>query len=214
MTTGIISQTGRLLPNPQTGFSIPNAIQTDALINPGNSGGPLLNIDGKVIGMNTAILVPSASALGIGLAIPSNVIIHIVPVLIERGNYTHPWLGLTAATLTSDLAQSVKGLKANFKGVLVDSIVKDGPADKAEVNGSITDQYGQKHGGDIITAIDGHNVIQTEDLVSYIEEQKKVGDKITLTIYRNGQFLDLAMTLQQLPSLLPYLTQVPSSPSP
>ena len=210
MTTGIISQTGRLLPNPQTGFSIPNAIQTDALINPGNSGGPLLNIDGKVIGMNAAGLFGS----GIGFAIPSNAITRIVPVLIERGNYTHPWLGLTAATLTSDLAQSVKGLKANFKGVLVDSIVKDGPADKVGIQGRITDQYGQKHGGDIITAIDGRTVSQIEDLISYVSENKKVGDKITLTIYRNGQFLDLAMTLQQLPSLLPYLTQVPSSPSP
>src|ERR687889_574757 len=125
MTTGIISQTGRLLPDTQTGFSIPNAIQTDALINPGNSGGPLLNMNGQVIGMNTAGLFGS----GIGLAIPSNAITRIVPALIEKGNYTHPWLGFTAATLTSDLAESVEGLERNFKGVLVDSIVKDGPAD-------------------------------------------------------------------------------------
>jgi S1-C subfamily serine protease len=206
MTTGIISQTGRLLPDPQTGFSIPNAIQTDTIINPGNSGGPLLNMKGQVIGMNTAGLFGS----GIGFAIPSNAITRIVPALIEKGNYTHPWLGLTAATLTSDLADSVEGLETNFKGVLVDSIVKDGPADKVGVNGSITDQYGEKRGGDIITAVDGHNVIQIEDFISYLEEQKKVGDKITLTIYRNGQFLDLEMTLQERPSPLLYLTEVPS----
>ena len=206
MTTGIISQTGRLLPDPQTGFSIPNAIQTDAIINPGNSGGPLLNMNGQVIGINTAGLFGS----GIGFAIPSNAITRIVPALIEKGNYTHPWLGLTSATLTSDLAESVEGLETNFKGVLVDSIVKDGPADKAGVNGSITDQYGEKRGGDIITAIDGHNVIQIEDFISYLEEQKKVGDKITLTIYRNGQFLDLEMTLQERPSPLLYLTEMPS----
>jgi S1-C subfamily serine protease len=206
MTTGIISQTGRLLPDPQTGFSIPNAIQTDTIINPGNSGGPLLNMNGQVIGMNTAGLFGS----GIGFAIPSNAITRIVPALIEKGNYTHPWLGLTAATLTSDLAESVEGLETNFKGVLVDSIVKDGPADKVGVNGSITDQYGEKHGGDIITAVDGHNVIQIEDFISYLEEQKKVGDKITLTIYRNGQFLDLEMTLQERPSPLLYLTELPS----
>src|SRR5215217_4879591 len=204
MTTGIISQTGRLLPDTQTGFSIPNAIQTDALINPGNSGGPLLNMNGQVIGMNTAGLFGS----GIGLAIPSNAITRIVPALIEKGNYTHPWLGLTAATLTSDLAETVEGLETNFKGVLVDSIVKNGPADKVGVNGSITDQYGKKHGGDIITAIDGRIVNQNEDLISYIAENKKVGDKITLTIYRNGQFLDLEMTLQERPSLLLYLTEV------
>ena len=204
MTTGIISQTGRLLPDSLTGFSIPNAIQTDTVINPGNSGGPLLNMNGQVIGMNTAGLFGS----GIGFAIPSNAITRIVPALIEKGNYTHPWLGFTAATLTSDLAESVEGLERNFKGVLVDSIVKDGPADKAGVNGSITDQYGEKHGGDIITAVDGHNVIQIEDFISYLEEQKKVGDKITLTIYRNGQFLDLEMTLQERPSPLLYLTEV------
>ena len=206
MTTGIISQTGRLLPDQQTGFSIPNAIQTDTLINPGNSGGPLLNMNGQVIGMNTAGLFGS----GIGFAIPSNAITRIVPALIEKGNYSHPWLGFTAATLTSDLAESVEGLERNFKGVLVDSIVKDGPADKAGVNGSITDQYGEKHGGDIITAVDGHNVIQIEDFISYLEEQKKVGDRITLTIYRNGQFLDLDMTIQERPSPLLYLTEVPS----
>ena len=205
MTTGIISQIGRLLPDPQTGFSIPNAIQTDALIVPGNSGGPLLNMNGQVIGINTAGLFGS----GIGFAIPSNAITRIVPTLIEKGNYTHPWLGLTAATLTSDLAESVEGLETNFKGVLVDSIVKNGPADKVGVNGSITDQYGKKHGGDIITAVDGHNVIQIEDFISYLEEQKKVGDKITLTIYRNGQFLDLEMTLQERPSPLLYLTEMP-----
>src|ERR687898_803403 len=161
MTTGIISQTGRLLPDQLTGFSIPNAIQTDTIINPGNSGGPLLNMNGQVIGMNTAGLFGS----GIGFAIPSNAITRIVPTLIEKGNYTHPWLGLTAATLTSDLAESVEGLETNFKGVLVDSIVKNGPADKVGVNGSITDQYGKKHGGDIITAVDGHNVI-IEDFIS------------------------------------------------
>jgi S1-C subfamily serine protease len=206
MTTGIISQTGRLLPDQLTGFSIPNAIQTDTIINPGNSGGPLLNMNGQVIGMNTAGLFGS----GIGFAIPSNAITRIVPALIEKGNYTHPWLGLTAATLTSDLAESVEGLETNFKGVLVDSIVKDGPADKAGVNGSITDQYGEKHGADIITAVDGHNVIQIEDFISYLEEQKKVGDRITLTIYRNGQFLDLEMTIQERPSPLLYLTEMPS----
>jgi S1-C subfamily serine protease len=204
MTTGIISQTGRLLPDPQTGFSIPNAIQTDTIINPGNSGGPLLNMNGQVIGMNTAGLFGS----GIGFAIPSNAITRIVPALIEKGNYTHPWLGFTAATLTSDLAESVEGLERNFKGVLVDSIVKDGPADKVGIQGRITDQYAEKHGGDIITAIDGRIINQNEDLISYIAENKKVGDKITLTIYRNGQFLDLEMTLQERPSPLLYLTEV------
>jgi S1-C subfamily serine protease len=209
MTTGIISNAERLLPIGGLGFSVPNAIQTDALINPGNSGGPLLNMNGQVIGMNTASFASDTSGFsGIGLAVPSNAITRIVPALIEKGNYTHPWLGLTAATLTSDLAESVEGLETNFKGVLVDSIVKDGPADKVGIQGRITDQYGEKNGGDIITAIDGRIINQNEDLISYIAENKKVGDKITLTIYRNGQFLDLEMTLQERPSPLLYLTEV------
>src|SRR5918994_1673876 len=211
MTTGIISNAERLLPIGGLGFSIPNAIQTDALINPGNSGGPLLNMNGQVIGMNTATFISATSGFsGIGLAIPSNAITRIVPALIEKGNYTHPWLGFTAATLTSDLAETVEGLERNFKGVLVDSIVKDGPADKAGILGRITDQYGEKHGGDIITAVDGRIVNQNEDLISYIAENKEVGDKITLTIYRNGQFIGLEMTLQERPSPLLYLTEVPS----
>ena len=211
MTTGIISNTERLLPIGELGFSIPDAIQTDALINPGNSGGPLLNMNGQVIGMNTATFVAGTSGFsGIGLAIPSNAITRIVPVLIEKGNYTHPWLGLTATTLTSDLAESVEGLETNFKGVLVESILKDGPADKAGINGSTTDQYGEKHGGDIITAIDGRTVVQVEDFVSYLENKKKVGDKVILTIYRNGQILDLEVTIQARPSPLLYLPEVPS----
>ncbi|HZI70773.1 MAG TPA: trypsin-like peptidase domain-containing protein, partial [Nitrososphaeraceae archaeon] len=90
MTTGIVSQIGRLLPNQDTGFSIPNGIQTDAAINPGNSGGPLLNMQGQVVGMNTAILSGTGGFSGLGFAIPSNIIIRIVPTLIQKGSYDHP----------------------------------------------------------------------------------------------------------------------------
>ena len=95
MTTGIVSQIGRLLPNQDTGFSIPNGIQTDAAINPGNSGGPLLNMQGQVVGMNTAILSGTGGFSGLGFAIPSNIIIRIVPTLIQKGSYHHPWLGIS-----------------------------------------------------------------------------------------------------------------------
>jgi S1-C subfamily serine protease len=94
ITTGIVSQQERLLPNPDTGFSIPNTIQTDAAINPGNSGGPLLNIKGEVIGMNTAIFSQTGGYSGIGFAIPSNTIAREVPSLIKDGSYVHPWLGI------------------------------------------------------------------------------------------------------------------------
>ena len=105
MTTGIVSGIGRSLPAASGGgFSIPNAIQTDAPINPGNSGGPLLDMQGKMVGMNTAIVSGTATFSGIGFAIPSDTITKIVPALIEKGYYPHPYLGLRDGTLTSDLA--------------------------------------------------------------------------------------------------------------
>ena len=206
MTTGIVSQKGRLLPDTTSGFSIPDVIQTDALIDPGNSGGPLLNMQGQVVGINTAAVISDKGGFsGIGLAISSNTAKRIVPILIEKGNYTDPYLGLTAATLTSDLAGSVSGLKPNFQGILVDSIVKGGAVDKAGLHGSTTDQYGNKHGGDIIAAVDSLQVKRMEDFISYVEEHKSVGDKILLSVYRNGQTLSLQAILQQRPSPLPYL---------
>lgn len=214
MTTGIISQVGRLLPGGPLGFSIPDVIQTDALIDPGNSGGPLLNMRGQVIGINTAAIISGQGGFsGIGLAIPSNTVKRIVPILIERGNYTHPYLGLTAATLTSDLVQSVIGLTPDFQGILVDTITKGGPVDKAGIRGSTTDQYGKKHGGDIITRVDNQSVKRIEDLISYVELHKSVGEKITLGVYRNGQTLNLQAVLQQRPSPIPYLKSV-SPPAP
>jgi S1-C subfamily serine protease len=200
MTTGIVSQTGRLLPDTNMGFSIPDVIQTDALIDPGNSGGPLLNMKGQVIGINTATVSDNGAFSGIGLAIPSDTAKRIIPVLIEKGNYSHPYLGLNGATLTSDLAASVKGLNPDFQGLLVDSIVKGGAADRAGLHGSSTDQYGKKHGGDVITAVDGHQVKRMEDLISYVEQHKSVGDKMTFTVYRDGQTLNLQAILQHRPS--------------
>lgn len=204
ITTGIVSQTGRLLPLEETGFSVPNAIQTDALINPGNSGGPLLNMKAEVIGVNTAGIFPG----NIGFAVPSNAVQRIVPVLIEAGNYTHPWLGMTGGPLTSDIAQR-EGLERNFKGVIVDTIVKDSPADEAGINGSITNQYGERLGGDIITAVDGNPVIRMEDLISHLETERSVGQNMTLTIYRDGNILDKQITVGQRPSAVPYLTGAP-----
>ncbi|HEU5446217.1 MAG TPA: trypsin-like peptidase domain-containing protein [Nitrososphaeraceae archaeon] len=196
MTVGIVSQKGRLISTEGSQFSIPSVIQTDALINPGNSGGPLLSIGEEVIGMNTAgVLSDSGSFSGIGLAVPSNTISKIVPVLIDKGNYTHPWLGISASTLTSKLTENFENLSRDFKGVYVDSIIKDGPADNAGLRGTTTDQYGDKHGNDIITAVDSHNVTYMEDLVSYIDENKQPGEKLNLTVIRNQTYLDLNVLL-------------------
>lgn len=208
MTTGIVSQTGRILPEQQQGgYSIPDTIQTDALINPGNSGGPLLNTNAEVIGVNTAGIFPG----GIGFAISSNSVSKIVPVLLESGNYTHPWLGMSGATLTSDTAKR-EGLDRSIKGIIVDSIVKNGPADKAGVNGSVTNQYGERLGGDIITAVDGSPVIKFEDLISYLETKKSAGQNMTLTVYQNGETIDKQIMIGQRPSASPYLTNAPQQP--
>jgi S1-C subfamily serine protease len=217
MTTGIVSQIGRLLPSSGPGFSIPDAIQTDAPINPGNSGGPLLNMQGQVIGINTAAISAGAQGgfSGVGLAISSTTIMRIVPVLIEKGYYAHPYIGLTSATLTSDLVETINGsLPPNFKGVYVDLIKKNGPADKAGIHGSTIDQYSMKHSGDIITAVDGHAVNRSEDLISYIDDHKSAGDSVTFTVYRNGHALNLNTTLAARPSPSQYPSLMPSQPPP
>jgi S1-C subfamily serine protease len=209
LTTGIVSAIGRILPAAAaSGFSIPNVIQTDAPIGPGSSGGPLLNIQGQVVGMSTAG-IPSIVGGGIGFAIPSNTITKLVPSLIKNGTYIHPYLGLKGGTLTSDIIQNVTGLIAispNFKGIYVDTITKNGPADKAGIHGSTTDQYSKKHVGDIIVAIDGHPAVRIDDLISYIDQHKSVGDNLSLKVYREGQMLDLKAKLTARPS--PSLFQI------
>jgi S1-C subfamily serine protease len=210
MTTGIVSQTGRLLPEQQQGgYSIPDTVQTDASINPGNSGGPLLNMNAEVIGVNTAGIFPG----GIGFAISSNSVSRIIPILLEKGNYTHPWLGISAGTLTSDVAKR-EGLQRSVKGIIVDSIIKNGPADKAGINGSTTNQYGERLGGDIITAADGNPIIKMEDLISYLEIQKSPGENMTLTVFKNGERIDKQITIGQRPSASPFLTNTPQQPYP
>jgi S1-C subfamily serine protease len=219
LTTGIVSGVGRLLPSEgASGFSIPNAIQTDAPINPGNSGGPLLNMQGQVVGINTAILSDTGNGFsGLGFAVPSNTIAKIVPTLIGKGTYPHPYLGVKLATLTSDILQNVTGLPTgasiNLKGAYVDTLTKNGPADKAGIHGSTTDQYSKKHIGDIITAVDRHPIVKSDDLISYIDQHKSVGNNVILTVYRNGHTVDLKAILTARPSPLPFLpTQ--SAPSP
>jgi S1-C subfamily serine protease len=199
MTHGIISQTGRLLPNENVGFSMPDIIQVDAPINPGNSGGPLLNMQGEVIGMNTAINTNTGEFSGVGFAIPSNSILRVVPQLIKTGTYSHPWLGIAGTSLSPDVAL-VNSLPRNYKGVMIDTVVKNGPADKAGIIPATLDQNNIPHGGDIITAVDGHPVKTIYDIISYMDDQKSVGDKVVLTINRMGKTMDLTVLLQIRPS--------------
>jgi S1-C subfamily serine protease len=198
MTTGIVSQTGRLVPAPGVGFAIPDVIQTDAAVNPGNSGGPLLNTEGQVVGVTFA--GEGQGGGGIAFAISSNLVKKVVPILIEKGNYTHPYLGFTGTTLTSDLAGTIPNITQNVKGVFVNTIVEGGPADKAGLNGTTIDQYGRKHGGDVIVAVDGKSITEFEELVSYLENNKIPGDKVLLTINRHGDTIDLEALVGARPS--------------
>jgi S1-C subfamily serine protease len=166
--------------------------------------------------MNTAIPSGKNPFSGIGFAIPSNTITKIVPIIIEKGYYPHPYLGLFLGTLTSDLAQGA-GIPANLRGVYVDRITQNGPADKAGIHGSTTDRYLKRQLGDVIIAVDGHNITKRDDLLNYIGQNKIAGNNITLTVYRNGHAIDLKATLTARPSLIPFLTTrsaIPSIPHP
>ena len=200
MTTGIISQTGRLLPNQDLGFSIPDVIQTDAAINPGNSGGPLLNIRGEVIGINSAIKTNTGEFSGIGFAIPSSAIKRIIPELIENGKYGHPWLGISGTSLNPEIAKSL-GLERNYKGVFVMSVVKDSPAQKAGLVDGTLDNNKKITSGDVIISVDGNDVKRIDDVIFYIEAHKHVGEKMTLTVNRNGKILEFEPILQERPDL-------------
>ena len=199
MTTGIISQTGRILPNPELGFSIPNVVQTDAAINPGNSGGPLLNINGEVIGMNTAIQSKIGEFSGVGFAVPSNTIKQIVPTLIEKGIFPHPWLGITGTTLNSELAQSLK-LPPNFKGIAVSQVIKNSPAEKAGLKEATYNASGELKQADVIIALDGNEIKRIDDLISYIFENKNVDDFMTITVNRDSKIIELKVTLEARPN--------------
>jgi S1-C subfamily serine protease len=208
MTVGIISALGRSLPvqsfDTNGTYSIPDIIQTDAAINPGNSGGVLLNELGQVIGVTTAITSDSNSNAGIGYAVPSNIVRNVVPVLISDGTYQHAWLGISGGTLQADIAEAM-GLDRETQGILVNTIVPDGPADVGGLRGSDT-TYEYKGvqisiGGDIITAIDGLKVTSFDDLVSYLARETQPGQEITLDILRDGKAQQLTVTLGARPTV-------------
>lgn len=199
MTTGIISQKGRLLPNQDSGFSISNVIQTDAAINPGNSGGPLLDMGGNVIGINTAIQSMTGEFSGIGFAIPSNTLQKIVPELIKNGKYSHPWLGISGGSITPDMAKGL-GVQKNYKGIFVSKVIKGSPAEKAGILEATFNANGEVKSGDIIISVDGKSVRGMDELILYVSENKKVGDSLQITINRGSKVIDVTVILQERPS--------------
>jgi S1-C subfamily serine protease len=212
MTTGVVSGLGRLLPIQTTNittlpgagaFSIPNIIQTDAAINPGNSGGPLLNRNGEVVGLNTAGLSSGQFSSGIGFSVPSDTLRTIVPALIANGTYLHPWIGVAGTDIIPEIALAL-GLE-EARGFLVTEITPGSPADKSGIRGgdmpvtNITGFEELRLGGDIIMNVDDQKVNKTDDLLSYIETNKQVGDTVTMTILRDGNLIEIDLVLGSRP---------------
>lgn len=217
MTVGIVSALGRTLPannGISTGptFSIPNVIQTDAPINPGNSGGVLVDENGLLIGVPTAIESPVGANAGIGFAVPSDTVQRVVPTLIKDGSYQHPYLGISGTSLTPKLAEAM-GLDSTQRGALVSEIVTGGPADEAGLRAS--DQQveidGQQVmvGGDVIIAVEGENIQDMDDLISYLVGYTSVGQKITLTVLRDGNEVNVDVTLSARPASVATTPQQP-----
>ena len=204
MTSGIVSQLGRLLPLQQEGgYSIPDVIQTDAAINPGNSGGPLLNLRGEVIGVNSAVQSDTGEFSGVGLVIPSNTVKKIAPVLIKDGKYKHPWLGTSTVDMVPEIAERL-GLNET-KGVLVIDVIADSPADKYGIRGgsneAIIDDKQIRLGGDVIISIDNTPVRKIDDILIYLQREKSVGDEVTLTVIRDHTPMKIKVILGERPAL-------------
>ena len=197
LTTGVISSLGRPL-EAENGRVIYNVIQTDAAINPGNSGGPLLDSRGRVIGVNTAI---RTGAENIGFAVPVDTVKRVVPELIEKGRYRHPWLGTLSYSIDPELVQ---GLRLPVeKGIMVAQIYRGSPAAKADLRGGNREvTVGNRRilaGGDIIVAINGQPIENHEDLTVYLETETQVGQVVELTIMRGDQEMTIEVELGEVP---------------
>ena len=204
LTTGVISALGRVIQSPEDDRFIGEAIQTDASINPGNSGGPLLDLEGRVIGVNSQIISPDGASSGIGFAVSVNTVRRVVPELIARGSYPHPWLGVQTLTLTPTTVDVLRRAEMDVPvdaGLLVLEAVAGAPADRAGIRGGSRvariGNYQVPLDGDIVIAIDGELVDDFEDLTVYLETQTVVGDTVDLTIVRDGAEQTISVTLEE-----------------
>lgn len=212
MTTGIVSARGRTLESirqTESGnyFTAGDLIQTDATINPGNSGGPLLNLNGEVVGVNRAIqtsgstLEGGAANTGIGFAVSSNILNQVLPSLKEGETYDYPYLGLSSlSSLSLTQAQYLDLPQAT--GAYIVEIVTGGPADEAGLRAGDepTEFQGLYAGGDLIVGVDGQELLQFSDMLSYMMLNKKPGDEIVLTVLREGELMDITVVLGERPA--------------
>jgi S1-C subfamily serine protease len=208
LTTGVISALGRVIqsPDPEANQFIGEAIQTDAAIKPGKSGGRLLDLRGQVIGVNSQIISPSRASAGIGFAVSANTVQRVVPQLISRGYYPHPWLGAQLLPLTPAVAKVFREAGMDVpvdSGLMVIETVPQGPAARADLQGAQqtvrVGRYQVPLGGDIIVAINGEPIKDFEGLTVYLETHTTVGDSVDVTIIRNGKQQTVPVVLDERP---------------
>jgi len=207
MTVGIVSALGRLLRvDPETpggpGYSIPDIIQTDAAINPGNSGGVLLDDQGRVVGVTTAIISPARASSGVGFAVPSVIVNKVVPVLIAEGHFEHPYLGVSGGTLLPEVAEAMD-LPATQRGALIIEVVPGGPSAEAGLQGSeeqVSINGNQAFvGGDVVIAAADRPVQSMDDLITILARYGRVGEPFSLTVLRDGEETAVTVTLAARP---------------
>jgi S1-C subfamily serine protease len=205
LTSGIVSALGRVIQS-ETGDFIGEVIQHDAAINPGNSGGPLLDINGQVIGVNTQIVSPSGASAGIGFAIPTDTVARVIPELITHGRYPHPWLGIQGFDITAGFTKRLRdnGLPIDADGgILVVSIYRKTPAEGSLRGGSQRIRAGNlllPIGGDLIVALDEQPIANQRAMMLYLESNKRVGDSVRVSFWRDGQLEEAVLTLSERPT--------------
>lgn len=198
LTTGVISSIRKIL---KTGrLEMEDVIQTDAAINPGNSGGPLLNSEGEMVGINTAIFSPSGGSVGIGFAIPVNTAKRVLNELITKGYVAYAWLGVELQTLIPQFSQALE-LPVE-RGILISGVARRGPAARAGIRGGTEEVVIGNTilvvGGDILVAVDGEK-IESSDTLRRILKQKKPGETLRLTFYRGSKKKTVKVILDERP---------------
>ena len=202
MTSGIVSAIKRTVPSQNSTFTIPNVIQTDAAINPGNSGGPLLDMNGKVIGINSQIITQNGGNAGIGFAVPVNTAKAIVPTLIKGEKFLYPWIGISGMNLSKNHKKALE-IEENMDGIMIVDVMIGGPAEKSDLKGyqeTISDNYNSyPSGGDIILSINEIPISSMNELSSVLFENHSSGETISLSILRDLEKIKVDLELEPRP---------------